>query len=133
MARCTRGERRRATCDGMPHPGLGCVYPTRRVRAERGHRAGGTRHCCDHCGPAGGRHDGPTSSAILALALGILVGAGSVPALVLGYIARRQIDRSGGRQTGRRLAVAAIVLGWVGVGVLVVSFAFGFAAGADGS
>ncbi len=71
--------------------------------------------------------------AILALALGILVGAGSVPALVLGYIARRQIDRSGGRQTGRRLAVAAIVLGWVGVGVLVVSFAFGFAAGADGS
>jgi hypothetical protein len=71
--------------------------------------------------------------AILALALGILVGAGSVPALVLGYIARRQIDRSGGRQTGRRMAVAAIVLGWVGVGVLVVSFAFGFAAGANGS
>jgi Domain of unknown function (DUF4190) len=71
--------------------------------------------------------------AILALALGVRVGAGSVPALVLGYLARRQIDRSGGRQTGRRMAVAAIVLGWVGVGVLVVSFAFGFASGANGS
>jgi hypothetical protein len=31
------------------------------------------------------------------------------------------------------MAVAAIVLGWAGVGVLVVSFAFGFAAGANGS
>jgi hypothetical protein len=43
----------------------------------------------------------------------------SVLALVFGYMARNEIDRSGGTQGGRGLAVAGIVLGWVGV-------AFGF-------
>lgn len=132
MARCTRGERRRATCDechirgqvvSIPPDGCGLKGGTVREELDTAAITAGP--------PAVGTRTNVL--AILALALGILVGAGSVPALVLGYIARRQIDRSGGRQTGRRLAVAAIVLGWVGVGVLVVSFAFGFAAGADGS
>ncbi len=69
--------------------------------------------------------------AILALVLGIL--GGPVLALVLGYIARRQIDRSDGRETGRGLAVAAIVLGWVILGILVAAFVGGFVAGAVGN
>jgi nitrate reductase NapE component len=69
--------------------------------------------------------------AILALVLAIV--SGPVLALVLGYIARRQIDRSGGRQTGRGMAVTAIVLGWVILGIVVVAFVGGFLAGATGN
>jgi hypothetical protein len=43
---------------------------------------------------------------------------GSVLALVLGYLALRQIRKSNGWQDGRGLAIAGIVLGWVGVTVL---------------
>ena len=48
----------------------------------------------------------------------------SIPALILGYQARGEIDGSGGRQSGRGMAVAGIVLGWIGVvlGVLGIIF-----------
>src|SRR5581483_6890252 len=57
--------------------------------------------------------------AIASLVLGILwlYWIGSVLALVFGYVAKGQIDRSGGYQGGRGLAIAGIVLGWIGVGV----------------
>lgn len=59
------------------------------------------------------------SMAIASLALGIvclfIFGIGEIAALVLGYKARREIDMSMGQQTGRGLAVAGIVLGWVGL------------------
>ena len=45
----------------------------------------------------------------------------SVLALVFGYQARREIDNSGGRITGRGSAIAGIVLGWIGV-ALVAAF-----------
>src|ERR671932_2279712 len=44
----------------------------------------------------------------------------SVLALVFGYQARREIDASGGRLTGRGNAIAGIVLGWIGVAFLVL-------------
>jgi hypothetical protein len=49
------------------------------------------------------------------LAIGALVAAFVFPivGLILGYVARRDIDRSGGTKTGRGLATAAIVIGWV--------------------
>jgi hypothetical protein len=61
--------------------------------------------------------------AIASLVLGILwlYWIGSIVALVLGYIALRQIRRSNGWQDGRGLAIAGVVLGWVGVAVLVVA------------
>ncbi len=37
-----------------------------------------------------------------------------VPAILLGHSALREINRSGGRLHGRKLALAGIVLGWVG-------------------
>ena len=60
--------------------------------------------------------------AVASLVLGIIwiYWVGSILALIFGYIAKRQIDASEGRQTGRGLAIAGIVLGWVGVGVLAI-------------
>jgi len=45
---------------------------------------------------------------------------GSIIALIFGYIAKGQIDASQGQQKGRGFAVAGIVLGWVGMGVLAI-------------
>ena len=55
--------------------------------------------------------------AIASLVLGILwmYGIGAILALVFGYLAKGQIDRSAGAQSGRGLAIAGIVLGWIGV------------------
>jgi hypothetical protein len=39
---------------------------------------------------------------------------GSVLALIFGYVGKNQSDESGGAQGGRGLAIAGIVLGWVG-------------------
>jgi Domain of unknown function (DUF4190) len=60
--------------------------------------------------------------AIASLVLGILwlYWVGSILALIFGYIGKSQIDGSGGTQTGRGLAIAGIVLGWVGVGALLL-------------
>jgi len=59
--------------------------------------------------------------AVASLVLGILWlwWLGSILALAFGYAARRQIAASGGRQGGDGLAIAGIVLGWVGVGTFV--------------
>ena len=46
-------------------------------------------------------------------------GIGAVLALVFGYRARREINNSGGRQTGSGLATAGIILGWIGITILV--------------
>jgi hypothetical protein len=53
--------------------------------------------------------------AVASLVLGLLwiFWVGSILALVFGYKARQQIDRSGGTQQGRRLATAGIVLGYI--------------------
>jgi len=63
--------------------------------------------------------------AIASLVLGILWlwGIGSILALIFGYVGKNQIDESLGRQTGRGMAVAGIVLGWIGVGLLVLFIA----------
>jgi hypothetical protein len=63
---------------------------------------------------------------IASLVLGILwiYWIGSILALVFGYVAKSQIDRSGGLQTGRGMAIAGIVLGWIGVGTLILVIIF---------
>ena len=60
--------------------------------------------------------------AIASMVLGILwlYWIGSILALVFGYIGKNQIDKSNGRESGRGMAIAGIVLGWIGVAVLVV-------------
>lgn len=68
--------------------------------------------------------------AVASLVVGIVwaMGIGSILALVFGYIAKSQIEQSGGAQTGSGMAIAGIVLGWVGVGFIalwIVMMAFG--------
>jgi hypothetical protein len=62
--------------------------------------------------------------AIASLILGIIGLLGSfcfigipcaIAALITGYKARSSIDASGGRVGGRGLAIAGIVLGWIGI------------------
>lgn len=61
--------------------------------------------------------------AIASLVLGILwmYWIGSMLALVFGYAARREIRRNPGRIEGRGIATAGIIIGWVGLGMLVVT------------
>jgi Domain of unknown function (DUF1707)/Domain of unknown function (DUF4190) len=52
---------------------------------------------------------------------------GSVVAVVFGHLALRQINASGGRQTGRGLAISGLVLGYAGIlvaALLLVAGAF---------
>jgi hypothetical protein len=58
--------------------------------------------------------------AITSMVLGILWiwWIGSVLALIFGYIARKQIRQN--NQSGDGMAIAGIVLGWIGVGIFVV-------------
>jgi hypothetical protein len=60
--------------------------------------------------------------AITSLVLGILwlFWIGSLLAIIFGFVANSQIDQSGGRQSGKGLAIAGIVLGFVGAALLVV-------------
>jgi hypothetical protein len=41
----------------------------------------------------------------------------AIVAVILGYKARNQIDASGGRLGGRGLAIAGLVMGWIGVAI----------------
>lgn len=68
--------------------------------------------------------------AIASMVLGILwiYWIGSILALVFGYVANSQIKRSGGQQSGRGMAIAGIVLGWVGIGLLALIVLFAVAA-----
>lgn len=64
-------------------------------------------------------HQGTNGLAIASLVLSLLwcYWVGSLLAVVLGHVALRQIKRSGGAMGGKGLAVAGVVLGWLGVAV----------------
>jgi Domain of unknown function (DUF4190)/Domain of unknown function (DUF1707) len=49
---------------------------------------------------------------------------GSILAVVFGHVAIRQINRSGGRETGTGFAIAGLVLGYMGVATLLLVLAF---------
>jgi hypothetical protein len=53
---------------------------------------------------------------------GFFCGVGYIVGIVLGFIAMKQIDESGGMQGGRGLALAGVIIGFValGIGVLVL-------------
>jgi hypothetical protein len=50
-------------------------------------------------------------------------GVASILALVFGYMSRRQIDESGGTQGGRGMAIAGIIMGWIGIALVVIFWA----------
>ncbi len=45
----------------------------------------------------------------------------SIAAIVTGTMAKNEIDRSGGRLTGRDMAKAGLILGWIGVALCVLA------------
>ena len=61
--------------------------------------------------------------AVASLTAGILwLGwLGSIAAVLFGHLALAQIKRSAGRQTGQALAVAGLVVGYLGLGTLVLA------------
>jgi hypothetical protein len=69
--------------------------------------------------------------AIASLVLGVswVYWIGSLLALLFGYGAKRQIDREAGKLTGRGIAIAGIVFGWVWIGILVVGIGLWLAIG----
>ncbi|MGI8779713.1 MAG: DUF1707 and DUF4190 domain-containing protein [Solirubrobacteraceae bacterium] len=64
--------------------------------------------------------------AIASIVLGVvwMWWLGSVLALVFGHVALKQIARTGGAQGGRGMAIAGLVLGYLGVATLLLTFAF---------
>lgn len=68
--------------------------------------------------------------AIASLVLGItwIYWIGSVLAVIFGHVALSQINKSNGTQTGRGMAIAGLVLGYVGVAVLAIVLIAGAAA-----
>jgi hypothetical protein len=60
--------------------------------------------------------------AIASMVLGIVwvYWVGSILALIFGYVARGQIRSANGSQGGNGMAIAGIVLGWVGIGTLCI-------------
>jgi len=61
--------------------------------------------------------------ASLVLSLVSLLGIGSVLAIVFGFVARGQIARSHGRQKGAGLALAGIIVGFVGLSLILLAIA----------
>jgi hypothetical protein len=59
------------------------------------------------------------------LGLTLVPFLGSIVALILGYMAKKEIRESAGLIGGDGLAIAGIVLGWVGVGLLVIACCLG--------
>lgn len=78
-------------------------------------------------GGAGGEEGGETNGlAIASLFLGIiwLFGLGSFVAIALGYLGLKQIEASAGREGGRAIAIAGIVIGVVGLASMGILVAF---------
>ena len=78
-------------------------------------------------GPPYAQSQRTNGMAIASMVLGILwlYWIGSVLALVFGYIAKNQIRQRG--ESGGGMATAGIVLGWIGVGFLVIAIIAGLA------
>lgn len=74
-----------------------------------------------------GAHVGANAMAIASMILGIVwvLWIGSILALVFGYIGLHQIRRT--RESGRGMAIAGIVLGWIGVATLLLLIVLGIA------
>jgi hypothetical protein len=57
---------------------------------------------------------------------------GSILAIILGYMARNDIRQRSGQVTGEGLAMAGIVLGWIGIGLTVLGLLVGLGFGVCG-
>ena len=78
--------------------------------------------------PSGGAYAPPNSNlALISLIAGILGLTlfpliGSIIALIIGYMAKKEIQESMGSLGGDGLAKAGIILGWIGIALGVIGF-----------
>jgi hypothetical protein len=62
----------------------------------------------------------PMAIGSLVLSLLWLGGIGSVGAVVLGHMSKREIARSQGRQSGANLATAGLAIGYIGLVIMAI-------------
>ena len=62
----------------------------------------------------------PMAIGSLVLSLLWLGGLGSVGAVVLGHMSKREIASSQGRQSGANLATAGMVIGYIGLAIMAL-------------
>ena len=76
--------------------------------------------------PAPPTYQRTSGFAVASLVLGILFcfAVTAILAVIFGNIALGRIEASGGGEKGRGLAIAGIVLGWIGIVVMLVIPAF---------
>jgi len=89
---------------GTIYPGAG--YPAPGAPAPAYQPAAGTR---------------TSGLAVASLVTGLFFWCWVLPgvvSIVLGNVALESIENSGGMKTGRGMAIAGIVLGWVGIGIV---------------
>jgi hypothetical protein len=103
---------------GTIYPGGGPAYPGTPAYAG---------------GPAypGATRTQTSGLAIASLVTGLFFWCWVIPgivAIVLGHLALESIEDSGGSKTGRGMAIAGIVLGWVGIGIVGVLVLWWFVA-----
>ena len=70
--------------------------------------------------PPAGQATNGLSVASMVLGIVWVFGVGSILAVIFGFVARKQIKDSGGRQSGSGMALAGIILGFVGVASLIL-------------
>jgi Domain of unknown function (DUF4190) len=72
--------------------------------------------------PQTAQTNGLAIASLVSSIAGFFCGVGYIVGIVLGFIAMNQIDRSGGTQQGRGLALAGVIIGFVciGIGLLVL-------------
>lgn len=73
-----------------------------------------------YAAPPAQRHTSGLAIASLVLGLMFIAGIGSILAVVFGVKARHEIDASNGWVTGRGMATAGVILGWIGVAIVAL-------------
>ena len=111
----------------IPDPPAGSIPPPSPSAAPVGQPSSGWMPAAPY-GPAVTNGLAEASLVLGILGLTLLPLVASIVGLVLGYVAKGQIDRSSGRQTGRGLAVAGIVLGWIGIAFAIAVMVLFFVA-----
>lgn len=115
------------TTGNEPRTGVGSSFKTCPMCAESIHAEA---LVCKNCGydyrtgTVGGSGVAPKVNgfAIASMVLGIvwIYWIGSILAVIFGHIALKQIKASNGKQSGRGMAIAGLVLGYIGVGIAAV-------------
>ena len=77
-------------------------------------------------GPMAPANSGFAIASLICSILGFIgfAGIGSILGVVFGHMAIREIDRSNGRTQGRGMAQAGLILGYIGVGIIVLVVLF---------